>query len=147
MTVKAIVAQRAGCLFDSGLNCTESLLVAFAEESGVDSPAIPRLATGFCAGISRTCSTCGAVSGGIMAIGLKVGRDSAEESNEGCYAAVQKFKATFEERFGSDNCLELIGCDFRTQEGRDAFEELNLHRTCRTYVEVAAELAVEAIGA
>jgi hypothetical protein len=51
------VARRAGDLFDSGLNCAESLLVAFAEECGIDCPAFPGVATGFCAGVSRTCGT------------------------------------------------------------------------------------------
>jgi C_GCAxxG_C_C family probable redox protein len=146
MTDDSGVAQRAGDLFDSGLNCTESLLVAFAEESSIDCPAFPKLATGFCAGVSRTCGMCGAVSGGVMAIGLRLGRNSAEDSNEECYSAVQSYKHSFEERFGSENCRALTGCDFGTQEGRDAFEERNLHPQCRHYVEVAAELAIAAIG-
>jgi C_GCAxxG_C_C family probable redox protein len=146
MTDLPDVARRAGDLFDSGLNCTESLLVAFAERSHIECPVFPRIATGFCAGMSMTCGTCGAVSGGVLAIGLEIGRDSANDSNENCYAAVQRFKEAFEARFGSDNCRELIGCDFRTQAGRDAFEELNLHPQCRQYVEVAAALALESIG-
>jgi len=145
MTDVLDVARRAGDLFDAGLNCAESVLVAFAEKGGVDCTAFPAIATGFCAGVSRTCGTCGAVSGGIMAIGLSIGRASAEESNEPCYVAVQRFKRAFNDRFGSENCSELTDCDFSTQEGRDAFEELNLQPTCRNYVQVAAELALAEI--
>jgi C_GCAxxG_C_C family probable redox protein len=140
------VARHAGDLFESGLNCTESLLVAFAESQGVNCPAFPRLATGFCAGVSRTCGTCGAVSGGVMAIGMKLGRNSATDTVDECYAAVQQFKAAFTSRFGTDNCMELIDCDLSTNEGREAFQQRNLRPQCREYVEVVAELVVETVG-
>ena len=71
---------------------------------------------------------------------------SAIESNEMCYAAVQLFKDSFEKRFASDNCRVLTGCDFRTQEGRDEWEERNLKPRCREFVEVATELAIDAIN-
>jgi len=47
-------AQRSGELFDSGFWCAESVLLAVAESKGIKSDIIPKIATGFCAGISRT---------------------------------------------------------------------------------------------
>jgi hypothetical protein len=43
-----------------------------AESKNIQSDFIPKIATGLCAGISRTCGTCGAVTGAIMAINLIV---------------------------------------------------------------------------
>lgn len=146
MTELSDVARRAGDLFESGFNCTESILLAFAETKNIDCQAFPGIATGFCAGVSGTCGMCGAVSGGVMAIGLRLGRNTAEDTNEDCYAAVQKFKRAFEAEFATDNCLALTGCDFSTQEGRDAFEEQNLNLRCRHIVEVAAEFAARTVG-
>ncbi len=140
------IARRAGELFESGLNCTESLLVAFAEDQGVSCSAFPGLATGFCAGVSRTCGTCGAVSGGVLAIGLKLGRNSTAETPDKCYGAVQQFKAAFTGRFGTENCRELLDCDLSTIEGRDAFQQRNLRSQCQGYVEAVPDLVLAALG-
>jgi C_GCAxxG_C_C family probable redox protein len=106
--------QRSLELFKSGFFCAESVLLAIAESQGIQSDLIPRIATGFCSGISRTGGMCGAVSGGIMGIGLVVGRDSPAESLEPAYALTQKLISRFEGQYGSVNCRQLIGCDLST---------------------------------
>jgi len=62
------IAQRSGELFDSGFWCAVRVLHAIAESKGIKSDLIPKIATGICAGISRTNNICGALSGAIMAI-------------------------------------------------------------------------------
>ena len=74
--------QRSTELWDSGLYCAESVLLAVAESLGIRSDIIPRIATGFCGGVSDSGGMCGAVSGAIMAIGLAAGRSSTEQSAE-----------------------------------------------------------------
>ena len=71
--------QRSLELFRSGYFCAESVLQAIAENQDIQSDLIPKIATGFCSGISRTGGMCGAVSGGIMGIGLVAGRNSPAE--------------------------------------------------------------------
>ncbi len=73
---------------------------------------IPRIATGFCSGISRTGGMCGAVSGAIMGIDLVTGRNSPAESLEANYALIQKLISRFEKQYGSVNCRQLLGCSF-----------------------------------
>ncbi len=107
------ISQRAGEVFESGYYCAESVLLAVAESRGIESELIPRIATGFCGGMSRTCGTCGAVSGGVMAIGLCLGRTAPGESVAPAYSAVGKFSEKFKARFGSINCKDLTGCDLR----------------------------------
>jgi C_GCAxxG_C_C family probable redox protein len=136
------VSARSGELFYSGLYCAESVLLAIAEGKGIQSPLIPKIATGFCSGLSRTCSLCGAVSGAIMALNLFTGRSSPGESVEDNYAAVRKFLGMFEKKFGSTNCRQLTGCDLGTAEGQEAFKANNLLEQCKRYTEEAARMAM-----
>ena len=117
-----IASQRSGDLFDSGFFCAESVLMAIAEAKGIQSELIPKIATGFCGGISRTCGMCGAISGAILAVNLEYGRNDPDASVEKNYIIVRKLMAMFEEKFGSMNCMELIGCDLGTEEGRNDFK-------------------------
>ncbi|MCP3900744.1 MAG: C_GCAxxG_C_C family protein, partial [Desulfobacteraceae bacterium] len=88
-----------------------------AESKNIKSDLIPKIATGFCGGISRTCDICGAVSGAIMALSLFYGRSNSDESIETCFAAVKKLTDMFENKFSSTNCKQLIDCDLGTEEG------------------------------
>jgi hypothetical protein len=81
--------QRSLELFSSGIFSAESVLLATAESQGIQSEFIPRIATGFCSGISRVGGMCGTVSGAIMGINLVAGRDSPAESIEVGYAFIQ----------------------------------------------------------
>ena len=138
--------QRSRELFQSGFFCAESVLQAVAESQGIQSDLIPRIATGFCSGISRTGGMCGAVSGGIMGIGLVAGRDSPAESVEPAYTLVQKLIHAFEEQYGSVNCRQLIGCDLATESGQRYFMENNLMESCLQYAEGATRLAISLIA-
>ncbi len=82
--------QRSLELFRSGFFCAESVLLAIAESQGIQSDLIPRIATGFCSGVSRTSGMCGAVSGAIMGINLVAGRNSPAESLEASYDPTHK---------------------------------------------------------
>ncbi len=144
MTNKAV--QRSKELFESGYYCAESVLLAIAEEKGFQSDLIPRIATGFCSGMARTCGVCGAVSGGIMSLSLLTGRSSPDESVEENYAAVQKLLSAFEGKFGSTNCKELIACDLGTREGQETFEANNLFEQCTRYTEEATRLTMQLLA-
>lgn len=138
-------ARRAKARFESGYYCAESVLLAVAEERGIDCEAIPRIATGLCSGVARSCGMCGAVLGAILSIGLALGRDRPENSVEPTYVAVNAVLEAFSTRYGSTNCHELTACDLGTDEGQTRFEEKGQCETCGEYVEAATQLALEAI--
>ncbi len=138
-------SQRSLELFRSGFFCAESVLLAIAESQGIQSDLIPRIASGFCSGISRTGGTCGAVSGAILGINLVAGRDSPAESIEPSYVLTQKLLCRFEGQFGSTNCRQLIGCDLATEEGQRYFMENGLMEQCLQYAEAATRMAVSLI--
>jgi len=67
------VKERALVLFESGCNCAETLVAAFAGELGADEDII-RFATPFGAGIGGRRDLCGIITGGALVIGLVYGR-------------------------------------------------------------------------
>jgi C_GCAxxG_C_C family probable redox protein len=141
MTSRA--AKRSRELFENGYYCAESVLLAVAEEKGIESDLIPKIATGFCSGIARTSSQCGAVSGGILAISLLTGRSSPEDSIDRNYALIQEFIGTFEDKFSSINCKALIGYDLNTEEGQFMYKENDKILQCTEYVEEATRMVLD----
>ena len=139
-------SQRSLELFKSGYFCAESVLLAIAESQGIQSDLIPKIATGFCSGISRTGGMCGAVSGAIMGISLVAGRSSPSESLEFNYTLTQKLISLFERRYGSVNCRQLIGCDLTTESGQRFFLENHLMDCCLQYAEDATRMAISLIA-
>ena len=115
------------------------------EGKNIKSDLIPKIATGFCGGIARTGNICGVVSGAIMAISLFYGRSHPEESSQVCYSIVNKFLTAFEEKFGSTNCRQLIGCDLNTEEGQKIFKENKLIDQCLNYTEEGTRIVMEII--
>jgi len=120
--------------------------LAVAEEKGIHSELIPKIATGFCSGIARTSSQCGAVSGAILAINLLSGRSSPEESIEDNYRLIQELMAAFESRFGATNCRQLIQVDLATEAGQAEFKAQNKFADCLDYAEGATELALSLLN-
>ncbi len=135
-------SQRSLELFKSGYFCAESVLLAIAEAQGIQSDLIPKIATGFCSGISRTGGMCGAVSGAIMGLNLAAGRSSPSESIEISYTLTQKLISLFEKQFGSVNCRQLIACDLATEAGQRTFSENNLMERCLQYAQDATRMAI-----
>lgn len=89
LLIKKIEEKAKERFGEGGLFCAESVLTTVSDEAAVVSPLIPRIAAGFGGGIARTRGICGAVAGGIMALGIVYGRDNAEKSYEIVHKKVQ----------------------------------------------------------
>ncbi|NJD59915.1 MAG: hypothetical protein C3F13_13250 [Anaerolineales bacterium] len=122
------------------------MLLAVAEHEHLQNELIPRIASGLCSGVARTGGMCGAVSGGILAIGLLLGRDEPVDSIDPCYRAVREFLAQFTQRYGSINCLELTGVHLGTPEGQAGFKEKGQIEQCTGYVGDAAQMVISLKG-
>ncbi len=140
-------AQIAAAVFGKDYVCAESVLLAIARTRGIESELVPGIASGFCSGVARTCDICGAVSGGILALGLCYGRSVPGESLEDLYALVRDFKQQFMQLHGSANCRELIALDLGTESGKQSYREQNLYDTCRVFVVDACRIVTALMDA
>lgn len=132
-----------------GYNCAQSVLYACCDELGMDKGTALKLSCGFGAGMGRKQEVCGAVSGGIMLIGLKYGRGENEDTAlmEETYKKTRALMERFTEKYGTCICRDLLkGCDLSTPEGRKDFLEKDMRRNfCRPVVETVVELVEEII--
>ncbi len=136
-------AETAASLFEQGFTCGQAVLAAFAREGGLSRDAALRLGCAFGGGVARLGGTCGAVNGGLMAIGLRFGQTAADQQDarEKTYAATRSFLDEFRKEHRSDVCRELLGVDISTSEGRETAMKTNLFTTrCPLYVRSAARI-------
>jgi C_GCAxxG_C_C family probable redox protein len=140
------VRRSAENSFTSGLYCAESVVLALADAQDIESELLPKIATAFCGGMSRMCGSCGALTGAIMGLGLKLGRSEAGQPVQPSYVATQRLIREFEQEFGARDCHVLLGCDLNTPEGQAAFRENRLSERCVKYTGKAAEIAARIIS-
>ncbi|MFW9872830.1 MAG: C-GCAxxG-C-C family protein [Candidatus Thorarchaeota archaeon] len=136
------VEQAVSC-FQDGFNCSQSILSTFSVEYGLNRDIALKLATGIGGGTGLLGKTCGAVTGALMVIGLKYGKDSIEDdaAAEKTFSLVQEFIKEFTEINGSSTCDDLLDCDISTPEGLNTAKEKNLFTTlCPNFVRTSAEI-------
>lgn len=136
-------SKRAIELFKGGFNCCQAVLAGLCGELGLKEQIALKIACGFGSGIARRQEICGAVSGAVMVIGLKYGRDRIDDRQavETTYTLAQTMIREFTELHGSACCRDLLRCDISTAEGRKQAEAAGLFATkCTSYVEDAARL-------
>lgn len=112
--------------FSSGYNCAQSVLYSFCDYLQLDKNLALKLACGFGAGMGRNQEVCGAVSGGILVIGIKHGRGINEDRQvtENTYKLTQELMNRFEQEHGSCVCRQLLDeCNLLTEEGQKRFRE------------------------
>lgn len=140
-------SEHAKQQFRAGLNCSQAVLAEFAEDLGLDLEPAQRIACGFGAGMGRTGGICGAVTGGVMVIGLATcDHDPRSLSAKAqAYQLVSSLVEQFKAKHQSIYCHELLGCDLSTLEGYAEAESRDLFETrCPLYVESVVEM-LEAI--
>ncbi|HJX51240.1 MAG TPA: C-GCAxxG-C-C family protein [Polyangia bacterium] len=125
-------------VFDSGLTCTEAVAVAGMKCLGRQNDLIPRIATGFGGGLSRTKSVCGALTGGVLVLSAAFGRDKLGDDRDVLVSKVQSLVEGFRARFGSDNCFTLTGLDFNDPAAQVTYRQ-RVHAQCRGYVEYVCD--------
>ncbi|MDR3551610.1 MAG: C-GCAxxG-C-C family protein [Clostridia bacterium] len=132
---------------DQNFNCAQSVFSAFAEDVGVDRQTALKTAACFGGGM-RCGEVCGAVTGALMAIGVKFG-SCTENDKAGkllAYERSTEFIRRFREKEGSLLCRELLGVDPSKPEEMQKAMQNGLHITvCAKAVADAVEIAEEII--
>ena len=139
----SVTGKRANGFFNEGCNCSQSVLCALAPRLNIDNETAMKIAMGFGGGIARSGDICGAVTGGIMALGLAKGGGGipTSEDKEELYVLVRKFLGEVTELHGSTVCRELIGFDVSVPGEREKARALGrFDMVCPRMVRDAAEL-------
>ena len=106
-------------------NCCQSVATVFAEELGYDEEASMKAATYFRGGMQMG-SVCGAITGGLLALGLS-GVDDAAAANE----YYRKIRSNHD---GMMNCKDLLRVN--AEQGGEKMPHCNaMIRECIGYVE------------
>lgn len=89
----------------NGYGCAESILHALNDTEVLDVPDIVlKASTGFGTGFGGKGSTCGAVTGPFMAVGIKYGRLKPEENFDNAYKRTKKITDTYEQKYKTTDC-------------------------------------------
>ena len=138
-------AKRAVKYFNSGYCWAEAVLLSVTESKGIKSDLIPKIATGFCGGMSHTDGQCGSISGGILAIDMVHGRRDPSDSREDSENKVQNLISSFNDEYKSTKCYELTGCDLGTDEGQEKYNIEEKYELCDKFVAKATQLTLDLI--
>jgi len=138
--------QDAVATFKQGFSCSQAVFAAFSESLGLEREKALKISQPFGGGMASLGKTCGAVTGAMLAIGLKYGRTRPEDeaAKQKTYGLVRELLQRFEARHGSIVCRDLIGVDLSAPDGhklgaeRGVFENL-----CPGFVADAAQILEE----
>lgn len=135
--------------FINGYNCAQAVFYAFCDNLNFEKDTALRISCGFGAGMGRKEEVCGAISGGIMVIGMIFGRgeDQNRSLMEQTYSMTRLLMDKFTERQGTFICRRLIGnCELTTPEGQNEFKEKDLlNKVCKECVRNVIEIIEDII--
>ena len=107
--------EKAVEFFKSGYNCSQSVVLAFADMYGFTQEQAARMAASFGGGIGRMRQTCGAACGMFLLAGLETGAtDPKDREGKGAnYAVVQELAAEFKKErtdqyYAKRPCVRMV---------------------------------------
>ena len=143
-------SEKALTWFDNKFNCSQSVLVSFAEELGLSEDEALRIASAFGGGIGLQQYTCGALTGASMALGLRFGKglNDEDDKKQFTYERTVELFNEFAKLNGSTNCRNLLNnLDMRSDEEYKIIVEQNLfYVNCRKYVADAVTITERLIN-
>lgn len=135
--------EKAAAYFDNGFCCSQAVFTTFATEYGIEEELALKIATQFGGG-ARKGEMCGAVSGALMALGLKYGFSdgTAQAEKNLAHQKAEEFMNRFIEKKGTVVCRELLGRDLSKEGELEKCRERGLFKSiCPEMVRCAAEIA------
>ena len=136
--------KRAQDLFREGYNCSQAVVCAFTDLTGLDIQTSARLASSFGGGMGRLREVCGAVSGVYMVLGILQGYSDPDDHDGKIdqYHIVQEIARRFKELNGSIVCRDLMK-DILAKPGNEPEErtpEFYASRPCLRVIGQAARI-------
>lgn len=127
-------------------NCAQSVFAEFAPQFGMDRDTAMKVACGLGSGMGRSGNICGAISGGMLVLGLKYGMTDPDspEDKKLTYQKVCELldKVIAKQKF--TNCTDLMGVDIGTEEGLQEAKDKDLsNKVCSKIVGDVARILEE----
>ncbi len=140
-------AKYAVDLLMEGYMCSESIVMAFANEFGLEPEMAARISSGFAGGMAQG-KTCGAVTGAIMVIGLKYGARyiGDQYSKDMCFQITQEFSHRFIDRRKSLECGEILLMNNINPKNPAEMKNLRDKKLCDAIVKDSAEILEDLFG-
>lgn len=124
--------------FRNKFNCSQSVFTVFGSEDGLSENHCLKIGCAFGAGMGRQQLTCGAVTGALMALGLKYGKvvGDPDEKKQYTYEMTSEFFKEFLASHGTTSCRELLkGLDINDPDDHQQIIDQGLFETlCEKYV-------------
>lgn len=114
--------EKARRYFESGFHCAEAVAQAIVGLHGSEEDAseAQRFAAGFMGGIGGTQQeACGALTGGIIAIGCLRGRRQAGQDNQEIKDLATEFRSCFKGEFDATRCCDVLEKLGEREDGLD----------------------------
>ena len=148
--------------------CARCVLSALQQNLGVGGSDTFKASIGLSGGVARNCEVCGALLGGLMAVGIAYGSDKLSfvlgdyvKGKEEDEEATQRFREVmsrstiicdrFRERFGGLRCVDAQKVihgkvrDLKDPKQIEEFAQPEIHDKCSQVTGIAARIAAEAI--
>jgi C_GCAxxG_C_C family probable redox protein len=147
MLSKEETLKLVGSYAEQGFLCSESCLMALTRCQGVESPLIPRIATGFGAGVGQSGEICGAITGAVMGLSIRYGRDKIEQiKDRRPYWFSTELLKRFRKEYGELRCPALLGLDIAKPDDYEEFKKRNLWvHNCTKYILTTTGMAWDII--
>lgn len=138
---KVEIAQK---YFANQYNCSQSVFATLAPDLGLSVDNSLKIACAFGGGMGKQQYTCGAVTGAIMAIGLKFGKglNDSDDKKQVSYDKTVQFLNKFKAIHGSITCKDLLkGLDMNKPDDLEQMiSEAMFTKLCPQYVATAVQI-------
>jgi C_GCAxxG_C_C family probable redox protein len=134
---------------EEGFLCSEAVLMALARALAVSNEMIPRIATGFGAGVGHMGEICGAISGAVMGLSIMYGRDDprVREDERRPYWYSKELLKRIEKNHNAVTCFGILGLDLQDPgDLEDYHRENHWETTCREMIREATSLAYDLLA-
>lgn len=128
----------------TGYTCSESIIIAFANDLGIEPDIAAKISVGFAGGMAHG-KTCGAVTGAIMAIGLKYGAGLIKNqyAKDRCFHNTQEFFCRFKARRKTVECGKILMMNNINPNNPEEIRTLRDKKLCDKIIRDAAEILEE----
>ena len=129
----------AGDYYLGEYNCAQSVILSFEKELKISKDNLEKISYAFGGGIGGLQKICGAITGGVMVLGI-LKKDNSKD-------LVRKLINEFENKNDFSNCIQLIDIDFNDENYSISEERLKIKKMkCYNYVRDVVEIVENLIN-